>query len=303
MRLVGEIKDQKLAGLFSNYLAYKEIENNTIEEDGTFEIWVYDEEKLNAAEAMFTEFLANPNAPQYKEAMKRNKIIQEQTASKEDQEQAPFIDARTTVFYHEVIPRGKLTMLLILVCVIVGFLSKLGDNIAFLRPLFITDILVNENMIRYAPNLPEIQHGEIWRLFSPMLIHFGFMHLLFNMMWLLDLGSMVEHKNGSLFLAVFILVVSGLSNLAQFYFVHPLFGGMSGVVYGLFGYIWMKGKFDPGSRFFLHKTTVVLMVGWYFLGLTGLLGNIANATHTVGLLAGVIWGFFSAGGMKRLIKR
>ncbi len=303
MRLVGEIKDQKSAGLLSNYLAYKEIENKIIEEDGAFEIWVYDEEKLNTAETMFAEFMANPNAPEYKDAMKKNKVIQEQTASKEDRDDAPYIDARTTIFYHEVIPRGKLTMFLILICVIVGFLSKLGDNIAFLRPLFITDILVNGNMIRFAPNLPEIQHGEIWRLFSPMLIHFGFLHLLFNMMWLLDLGSLVEFRKGSLFLVVFILVVSGLSNLAQFYIVHPLFGGMSGVVYGLFGYIWMKGKFDPGSRFFLHKTTVVLMIAWYFLGLTGLLGNIANAAHSVGLVVGVIWGFLSAGGLKRLIKK
>jgi len=61
---------------------------------------------------------------------------------------------------------------------------------------------------------------------------------------------------------------------------------MSGVVYGLLGYIWMKGKYDPGSGLALHKTTVAMMIGWYFLCLSGLVGHIANMAPYCGFSSG-----------------
>jgi membrane associated rhomboid family serine protease len=78
---------------------------------------------------------------------------------------------------------------------------------------------------------------------------------------------------------------------------------MSGVVYGLLGYIWMKGKYDPGSRLFLHKTTVAFMISWYFLCFTGMFGPIANGAHTAGLVIGVAWGFISSPKFRQLIKQ
>ena len=68
---------------------------------------------------------------------------------------------------------------------------------------------------------------------------------------------------------------------------------MSGVVYGLLGYIWIRGKFDPGSGLYLHSSTVIMMLIWFFACLSGYLGQIANTAHTVGLLMGMAWGFVS----------
>ena len=70
--------------------------------------------------------------------------------------------------------------------------------------------------------------------------------------------------------------------------------GMSGVVYGLLGYAWMKGRFDPGSGLLLHPQTVAMMLIWFFLCLTGLMGNIANTAHAVGLVLGIAWGYASS---------
>jgi GlpG protein len=90
------------------------------------------------------------------------------------------------------------------------------------------------------------------------------------------------------------LVLGGLSNLAEFLVSGPSFGGMSGVVYGLLGYIWMQGRFNPASRLSLQPQTVTFMIVWFFVCLAGLVGPIANTAHGVGLAVGVAWGFLDA---------
>ena len=145
----------------------------------------------------------------------------------------------------------------------------------------------------------EISQGQIWRLFTPMFIHFGIIHLLFNMLWLRNLGTMIEKRQNTWILVLLVLVIAAASNLGQYAVSGPRFGGMSGVVYGLLGYIWIRGKFDPFSGLFLHRQTVVMMIVWFFLCLSGVIGNIANTAHGVGLVLGIVWGFISA----RLSKR
>ena len=89
----------------------------------------------------------------------------------------------------------------------------------------------------------ELKQGEIWRPVTPIFMHFGIIHILFNMMWLKELGTMIEFKNGSLKMLLMVLIIAVVSNVGQDYYKGPYFGGMSGVVYGLFGYIWMKSRY------------------------------------------------------------
>jgi GlpG protein len=90
-----------------------------------------------------------------------------------------------------------------------------------------------------------------------------------------------------------VVVFGVFSNLAQYVFVGPYFLGMSGVVYGLIGYIWIRGKLDPGSGLLLHRATVTMALIWLVLGLTGVLG-VANGAHVGGLLIGMVWGYLSS---------
>ena len=83
--------------------------------------------------------------------------------------------------------------------------------------------------------------------------------------WLRDLGSMIEERQSTRRLALLVFTISAASNLAQYLVSGPRFGGMSGVVYGLLGYIWIRGKFDPSSGLFLHPTTVQMMLIWFVL--------------------------------------
>lgn len=180
----------------------------------------------------------------------------------------------------------KFTVLLISVSVLVALASGLGSSLALLKPLFITTT--------FQGILPEIRSGELWRLVTPIFIHFGILHLAFNMLWLWDLGGAIERVRSWLLLLQLVLIIGIFSNLAEYFFSGPAFGGMSGVVYGLLGYLWMQGHFNPRFGLYLRKPIVVMMLIWYVVCWTGLVGNIANMAHTVGLLIGIAWGFIGA---------
>jgi GlpG protein len=100
-----------------------------------------------------------------------------------------------------------------------------------------------------------------------------------------------------------VLLLAVVSNLAQYQFGHgrfvrgqfipllsPFFGGLSGVIYGLFGYVWMKARFEPELRLYIDTTNIFIMVGWFVLCWTGWVGPIANVAHTAGLVLGMLVG-------------
>jgi len=184
------------------------------------------------------------------------------------------------------LPIGPVTLALIAICVVVGIVSNFGKNEAVLKYLYISQF--------EAGVLPEVLRGEVWRLLTPVFIHLSLLHIAFNMLWLKDLGSIIEKRVGAKTLLALVVGTGVLANLAQYFCSGPSFGGMSGVVYGLFGYVWMKGKFDPSVGLRLNPRTVQIMIGWFFVCLTGIVGHVADYAHGMGLVSGVIWGYLSA---------
>lgn len=293
MRLIGKLPDESLARTFSDFLYVKGIDNQVDPaEDGAWEIWVNAEQHIDTALHLLDRYRGDPDDPEFQgvsEAARQQRSIEEK---KQAAAQARFFDRRRLF---PAAPRaGVLTKVLIAVSILVAILSRLGSDRAHLKPLFISEYSVAGQYVQWRGGLPEIRRGQVWRLFTPMFIHFGILHLLFNMLWLKDLGSMIEARQGTWLLAVLVLVIAATSNLGQYAASGPAFGGMSGVVYGLLGYIWIRGKFDPTSGLFVHKQTVTMMIVWFFLCLSGVIGNVANAAHGVGFGVGIAWGFISA---------
>jgi GlpG protein len=138
--------------------------------------------------------------------------------------------------------------------------------------------------------LKPILKGEVWRLITPIFIHMDWMHLLFNMLGLQQFGMQIEYRKGTPKYLGMVLVIAVLSNFAQFLATGQYFGGMSGVVYGLFGYLWVKSRLEPDSGFSMAQQTVTVMIGWHILCMMGWVGQIANWAHGIGLVTGVAFG-------------
>ncbi len=295
MRLIGHLADETAARTLGDYLYAQGIENQVeLHKPEGWALWVNDEDKIEQAASLLEVFRQHPADPKYRSEGKSAAALRE----KEEKEKAAYrkkVHDRRQLFRPlTAYGFGPLTFVLIAISVVVALYSRLGAAHEPIMSLFITDYTLEGNLLRWNPTLSEIRHGEVWRLITPIFIHFGPLHILFNMLWLMDLGAMIEGRQGWWRLALLVLVIGAGSNLAQYYYDGPNFGGMSGVVYGLFGYIWMRGKFDPGCGLYLHSHTVTMMLIWFVACFTPLLPNMANAAHAGGLIMGVAWGWLSS---------
>lgn len=145
----------------------------------------------------------------------------------------------------------------------------------------------------------EWPRGQLWRLLTPIFLHFGMLHLAFNGLWLWELGGMIERRQGAVRILGVVLLVGAGSNIAQGMTGVSLFGGMSGVIYGLLGYLLAWNKLRPRQAFPLLPGVAVVMLIWLVLcifGFTALLGvgDIANTAHVSGLVLGLLLGLAAA---------
>lgn len=249
-----------------------------------FELWVVDEEDCERVREITAAFRKDPFDARYRNVTPLPKPQREQRNR--------YVDVRTQVFHRHAQVRGKLTVALIAVSVLVFLLQKSG-----LAPRFIALLLISEFV---QPAFLEVQRGQLWRLLTPIFLHFGILHIIFNMLWLYQLGNQVERCASPRLLALLVVVIGVVSNVSQYLITGPLFGGFSGVVYGLLGYVWIMAQFKPASGYVMDRFTVGFMLAWLLLGLSGLMGGIANAAHLFGLLAGVLWGLYTVRGRRKV---
>ncbi|MCX6913145.1 MAG: rhomboid family intramembrane serine protease [Verrucomicrobia bacterium] len=292
MRLIGHLAEEKSAHIFADYLYVQKIESHLeFEKADGWGIWINDEDKLEEAASLLAAFQLNPAAPKYRAEARSASELRAEAEKDEAKYRKKLSDRRNLFRPLTGYGFGPLTAVLIAISVVVFLLSGFGKDPQPILGLFITDFT---RFIPLGPSLPEIQHGQVWRLITPIFIHFDPLHILFNMLWLRDLGSMIEGRQSSWTLAALVLVIAVCSDLVQYFVAGPVFGGMSGVVYGLLGYIWMRGKFDPGSGLFLNPTTVTMMIIWFFACFTPLIPHVANGAHAAGLIIGLAWGYLSS---------
>jgi GlpG protein len=194
--------------------------------------------------------------------------------------------------------RVPVTAVLIAVSVIVAVVSNLGRDPGVVTWLTLADLRGFDRTI--AGGFEAVLRGEVWRLVTPIFIHFGLLHVVFNLLWIKDLAAMIERRWSHRTLILLVLVSAVISNVVQFvvnwdlrsgfHHANALSGGMSGVVYALLGYVWIRERHEPVRDAGLNQIIVVMMLAWLVLCMTGLLGPIGNSAHLAGLFIGLGWG-------------
>jgi len=131
-----------------------------------------------------------------------------------------------------------------------------------------------------------VADGEYWRLVTAGFLHYGLIHLLFNMWALWILGREAERMVGRWrFVAVYLL--SGLGGTVAVYLLgqtNAAVAGASGSIFGLFGalfFFFRKLNLDP-------RGIVMIVVLNFGLGL--FIANISWLGHLGGLVIGAVTG-------------
>ncbi|WP_035580220.1 rhomboid family intramembrane serine protease [Halomonas sp. TG39a] len=186
-------------------------------------------------------------------------------------------------------------LMIVISLVIFALISVFGDQL--IVTLTIVPIGISGGELVFGNLTQTLTSGQVWRLLSPAFLHFGWMHLIFNLMWVWYFGRQVEALQGSRTMLL-LLVVAGIgANVAQYATGTVLFGGMSGVVYALLAHVWLMSRRVPQSGFFVPQMLVVFMLGWMVFTMTDMagsvgFGNVANEAHLGGLLVGLVTGWY-----------
>lgn len=192
--------------------------------------------------------------------------------------------------------RSPITSAVLLACLLVALITQLGDSLETIRWFTFNDFRIQGEYIYFIPLDSSLEQGQWWRLVSPMLLHFGLLHLAMNMLWYWELGRRIEYQQGAWFLLALTLVSAVISNASQFMFSDAsLFGGLSGVLYAVLGHCWIYQRINPQASYALPAGVVAMMLIWLLLCLFGVVsalgfGQIANAAHVSGLLVGCLSG-------------
>ena len=125
---------------------------------------------------------------------------------------------------------------------LVALISNFGSNISIIEPLFFTGFEIsNASIIFSQVSDKNLFIEEWWRLITPIFIHFSLTHLVFNCLWIYILGQKIEVIDGKSIFILICLFSAIFGNLMHFYFSGvSIFGGLSGVVYGLLGFCFSQ---------------------------------------------------------------
>ncbi|MET1218502.1 MAG: rhomboid family intramembrane serine protease GlpG [Glaciecola sp.] len=130
---------------------------------------------------------------------------------------------------------------------------------------------------------------EWWRLVTPAFLHFSALHIIFNLLWWWILGTMIEKQLGKLMLIAIFLITAIGAHVTQLLATGPNFGGMSGVVYGLFGFVWFIGWLRPQWGMYLQPQLIGFMLVWLLIGFVDVLFvSMANEAYLSGLIIGCL---------------
>lgn len=261
------LSNPRLAQAFVDYMRTQQIHLEMRPQGHEAELWLDDETQLRSVQEALEIFLRDPTNPRYLAASW-------QTGSMDSGIQYQRYSFLQTLKQKA----GPLTLSVMVVTIAVFILMQISGY---------------ESVMAWLAFPAEGQQAQLWRWFSHALLHFSLLHILFNLMWWWYLGGPVEKVLGTGKLLVITLVSALVSGWAQSWFSGTYFGGLSGVVYALMGYVWLRGEREPDGYLAMPRSLIAFALLWLVAGYFDILGmSIANAAHVAGLIVGLLMAFW-----------
>ncbi|BES83142.1 rhomboid protease GlpG [Pectobacterium araliae] len=261
------LSNPRLAQAFVDYMRTQQIHLEMRSQGHEAELWLDDETQLRNVQEALEIFLRDPTNPRYLAASW-------QTGTMDSGIQYQRYSFLQTLKQKA----GPLTLSVMVVTIAVFILMQISGY---------------ESVMTWLAFPAEGQQAQLWRWFSHALLHFSLLHILFNLMWWWYLGGPVEKVLGTGKLLVITLVSALVSGWAQSWFSGTYFGGLSGVVYALMGYVWLRAEREPDGYLAMPRSLMAFALLWLVAGYFDILGmSIANAAHVAGLIVGLLMAFW-----------
>ena len=139
-----------------------------------------------------------------------------------------------------------------------------------------------------------IRAGQLWRFFTPMLLHASLMHIGFNMYALYAFGTGLEQRFGRRRFFLLYILSGFAGSVMSFLFTSGYSIGASGAIFGLIGaegvFLYQNRKLF-GAQAMKAMQNVIFVVAFNLI--LGLQPRIDNWGHIGGLLGGLIFSWFA----------
>ncbi len=262
------------------------VSHRIVPNDGQLELWLVDANDAFVADQLIKSFESGIKDPSL---VGENESSREGSFLPDGLTRSFSLQSALLFFKHNPIVFCTLTITLF-ICLI----TQMGSDYSVLGWFTITPLIIENNTL-YSKPLAEINESyAYWRLLTPVFLHFSVMHLVFNLLWIWEIGRKLEQLVGSVVWLVGFSIIGIMSNLFQYWDTQsPLFGGLSGVVYGCIGFAWLMMRMNPQWPSLISKGLMVFFLVWLGIGYTDVpeslgLGNMANTAHLVGLISGLL---------------
>lgn len=261
------LNNPRMAQSFIDYMASRQIDvEMKLEEGDQFSLWLVEEQHWAEVESELKQFLHSPQDRKYQAASWLVAETRRPQFSYTSPSLVSLIKAKA----------GPVTLFVMLVCSVIFIFQQFGLA----------------QQVFSALHFPAFvgQQWQLWRWFSHALLHFSVLHIAFNLLWWWQLGGDIETRLGSGKILQLFLISAALSGAGQYWVEGANFGGLSGVVYALVGYLWILGWRAPELGLSMPKPLIAFMLVWLILGFVQPFMAIANSAHLAGLVSGVLLG-------------
>ncbi|MFT4554432.1 MAG: GlpG protein [Chlamydiales bacterium] len=321
MRLIAKLDTEEEGKRFSNFLFSERIRNQceTVKGDVGSHclIWVFEEDDVAISKQWVEEFLHNPQDAWFQQSIPSPTA----TAIHEAKERQ---EVKVRDFLAKGAALGYLTKTVMAICIAIFLMDEFHMEVfdGSFKQLMMFDLPVNpghrwmglydEILSRYhqnvmslsveVPMFERIYQGELWRLFTPALLHGSLMHIGMNLLAFFAMGRQMEPRIGILKFALFIFLTGVIPNVCQYLMGGYTFVGISGVDCGMVMFVWTRRNLVPWEGYQMEPQNMKFMM-LFVVGLAvaqacafslAMAGNghfsvgIANTAHIMGGVVG--WG-------------